>query len=584
MRLDPSFTEQVRNSVSIVGVISQYVRLKKTGLNHQGLCPFHSEKDPSFTVNENKQMFFCFGCNVGGDVIKFIQLIENISYPEAIRMLAERSGIHLPQTEGEAKSYEKKSRLMKAIQAARQFFSESLNESSLAQKYLANRQIEGTSIDGFGLGFAPGANSLMRRLSSQGFSKQELVDCGLLVQNDAGEHYDKFRNRIMFPISDLTGRTIAFGGRIIGDKQPKYLNSPETILYHKGSHLYGLNLARSTIRERDFAILVEGYFDCVIPYQTGVKNIVASLGTALTQGQVKILGRYTRNVIVSFDPDSAGTTAAIRSIDLFLAQGFQVNILRLPEGEDPDSFILSRGVSAYLAELKESEPYLDFLLNLFLSREKDPRTAKAKSSVAGKILPYLAKIPNRIQRSEYLSRISSRLRINQDALSFELRKYKQPSGNRSIHLLPEDDVTLAEKSLLAALLESDDPKHLASQLELKLFEGLRTEALFSKILELRNQNQEISVINLRELLDEEDRKFFDRIVVGGDDETFLEKDIKSCISALKDQYLERLSRQIQEEIEKEEKEGIASTRLIELLREKESIGRQRQASTPSLEN
>jgi DNA primase len=528
-------------------------------------------------------MFYCFGCNVGGDAIKFIQLIENITYPEAIRLLAERSGIPIPRSEAEEESYKKKTRLMKVMETARRFFSESLFNNPGAMEYLRNRTIRESTISTFSIGFAPGNNSLMRHLHSEGYTNRELLDCGLVIESETGDHYDRFRNRIIFPIFDLSGRTIAFGGRIIGEGQPKYLNSPETQLYHKGSNLYGLQLGRNAIRERDFAILVEGYFDCVVPYQAGVNNIVASLGTALTENQVKILGRYTRNVIVSFDPDSAGTSAAIRSIDLFLANGFQVNILRLPEGEDPDSFILKEGTPAYLEKLKESEPYLDFLLNLFLSQERNPQSPKAKSSVAGKLLPYLAKIPNRIQRSEYISRISSRLKISPEAFSFELRKHRKPVRENSIQVNFEDEISLAERSLLAALLETENPQDLASRLDMKYFEGLKTEALFLKILELRNQNSEISVINLREALNEKDLWIFDRIVVGGEGKNFLEKNIESCISALKDQYLDRLSLRIQEEIEKEEKDGVNSSRLNELLREKEKIRRRKQASSTSLD-
>jgi len=584
MRLDAGLTEQIRNSTNIVDLIGQYVRLKKAGSNYQGLCPFHSEKDPSFSVSESKQLFYCFGCNVGGDVIKFIQLIENVAYPEAMRMLAERAGISLPRSQEDARSFEKKERLQKAMEEARRFFRQTLAENGAAQEYLSGRQIKSSTIERFQLGYAQGGNRLMRRLYSAGFTEQELLDCGLIVRNDSGEHYDRFRNRIIFPICDLSGRTIAFGGRIIGDGQPKYLNSPETALYHKGSHLFGLNWSRNEIREKDFAILVEGYFDCMIPFQSGVRNIVASLGTALTENQVRLLGRYTRKVIVCFDPDSAGTRASIRSIDLFLTHGFQVNILSLPEGEDPDSFILNAGLSAYLEQLQKSRPYMDFLLELFLSQEKDPKSSRAKTSVASKILPFLAKVPNRIQRSEYISRIASRLRISQDALAFELRKYRRPATGRTPQLSLQpgiESASLAERSLLAAILNDPHPEKWVPHLDLKLFEGLITEKVFREIVELWCQNSEISVIDLRDRLEDQDRNLLDRIAMGEEDSAFLEKDIESCFSALRDNYLERLSRRIQEEIEKEERQGITSPRLVELLREKERIGRERQAFNPS---
>ncbi|MEJ2245528.1 MAG: DNA primase [Acidobacteriota bacterium] len=326
-----SVLDEVRNSVNIVSAVSEYVALKKRGHNYVARCPFHNEKTPSFNVNEEKQIFMCFGCGVGGDIFKFIMQMENFTFPEAVRFLAERNGISLPVSTMPTpeKPGSRVQDLRKIMADTADFYHRALVDSQEGQsalKYLYDRGIKSETIDTFRMGYAPpGGNALIHSMKSKGYSPEPMQECGLVKHSEDGNRlYDTFRGRIIFPITDVQGRTIAFGGRAMGDRQPKYLNSPETKLYNKSRNLFGLSFSKESIKERDHAVLVEGYMDFIIPFQHGVQNLVASLGTSLTAQQVELLGRYTREVVVSYDPDSAGLAATQRSLDLFLEGDFRV--------------------------------------------------------------------------------------------------------------------------------------------------------------------------------------------------------------------------------------------------------------------
>lgn len=577
MKLNDDLIERVRNSVNLVDLVANYVQLRKRGQNHWALCPFHSEKTASFSVSESKQIFKCFGCGEGGDVFRFLGQIENLSFPEAVRHLAERNGIPLPEAQsGEGKQDETRGRLLEMMARAQDFFVSSLAGHEGAKAYLCNRKIERSLIEDFGLGFAPAGSRLLELLNKQGFSDEEMSRGGLIRESSEGDHYAKFRNRITFPIMNLSGQIIAFGGRILGEGQPKYLNSPDTPLYKKGHHLYALNIARQGIRQKEFSILVEGYFDCIVPYQFGISNVVASLGTGLTRDQARLLGRYARKVVLNFDPDAAGVAAAMRSIDLFLAEGFRVNVLQLPAGEDPDSFLLKGGAQKYLELLKESAPFLDFLLTQFMAGQRDPFSPGGKRDIFSQLLPYLLKVPDRIERSEYVSRVASRLRLDESLLIREMRRNSRFDGKQA-RLVPEihREATLAEGILLGAVLEEDLIQDVFSRLDESLVEGLVTEKIFLAALGLWKRNQEINVIKLRERLEGEDQELLDRLTMGLQVVPVSRDSVFSSLEALGDVQLDRLSRQVQEEIAREEKEGKDSSRLAELLKKKESLRRQR---------
>ncbi|MCH8320753.1 MAG: DNA primase [Acidobacteria bacterium] len=577
MRFDDTFIEQVRNGISIVDLVGGYVRLQKKGKDYGALCPFHSEKTPSFTVSEAKQIFYCFGCQAGGDIFKFIMLMENLTFPESIHQLAESQGIPLPQStkRSEAESV-RRQRLLKILEIATHFFSQRLEEKKDALAYLKDRQITQETIHQFSIGYAPAGQHLLQELTGQGFDVKDVLACGLIKEGNSGGYYDNFRNRIMFPIHNLSGKTIAFGGRILGDGIPKYLNSPETPLYSKSRNLYPLDLTRNEIRKRDFAIIVEGYFDCIIPFHFGIRNVVASLGTSLTENQVKVLGRYTRNVITNYDPDSAGTAATLRSIDLFLEQGFRVNVLQLPSGEDPDVFLRKQGTEAYREKLKSSQSYLDFVLSQFMSQQRDSFSPKGKQEVVSHILPYLVKIPNPIERAEYVTRIASRLQLDESLLLLEMRKMpaRKRETPRFDYSVPVEQGTPAENILLVAMLEEKWAASTFEQLEPELFEGLRTEKIFQGIFQLKEQATEITTIRLRELISEEtDRNLIEEMALRSADFPLSEEDIRSSVQELRRMKDERLIRQLQEEIKAEEKENSNSDKIAELLVQKENLRR-----------
>jgi DNA primase len=487
-----SILDEVRNSINIVTLVSEYVALKKRGRNWEARCPFHNEKTPSFKVSEEKQIFMCFGCHVGGDALKFIMLIERLTFPEAVRLLAERMGIQLPRasetpahTEGLSPEL-----LRQAISEAAELYHSALlgsGEGSKPLAYLLDRGVTRETISRFKLGYSPTGNDwLLQQMQRKGYSPQVLEECGLVKRSEDGRIYEYFRGRIMFPITDIRGRIIAFGGRTMEDRPPKYLNSPEGKLYNKSRNLFGLSFSRDGIKKLDHAILVEGYMDFIIPFQHGIDNLVASLGTSLTQQQVQLLGRYTRNVVVSYDPDSAGVAAAQRSLDLFLEEDFQVRVLRLPEGKDPDAVVRSEGSSGYRARVNDSISYLDFVFENAASSRQSLDNPRNKVQVLNAILPYLAKLPNAVERSEYVSRFARKLRVEDQVLLAELKRAaKQRSPRlREAPLSSVGAMKFAEKRLLQALLNNTvlQPEILPQFLRQDL-ENLAAERIFTALLD-----------------------------------------------------------------------------------------------------
>ena len=487
--------EEIRNSTSIVAVISEYVSLKKRGRNHVALCPFHGEKTPSFNVNEERQIFRCFGCGEGGDAFKFLMLIEQITFPESVRLLAERQGIVLPSREQEKNvdvSYQDFDLMRGAMKKSVEFYCQYLSKADVAKRardYLKGRGISSESVARFGIGYSPrNGDVLLRFMEKNGFARQSLFDCGLIKQSAEANRppYDAFRGRIMFPISDARGRVIAFGGRTLTDAEPKYLNSPETKIYNKGRNLYGLSEARDGIKQVGSAVLVEGYFDLIVPFQHGVTHVVASLGTSLTPQQVKLLGRYTRDVVVSYDPDVAGVSAAQRSLDLFLEQDFKVKILRLPDGQDPDTFIRDAGADEFRSWLRQAASYLDFVLDSAMRMQGALDSPKDKVQVLNAILPYLARLPNAVERSDYVFRFARKLQIQDELVLAEVKKAAQQKKKKLSEVRTESpQVKFAEKRLLQVLLGNAELQNLIlSDCSAADFQGLAGEKIFRALLDL----------------------------------------------------------------------------------------------------
>ena len=399
-----SFAERVKQQADIVRVVGEYVRLKKTGQNFTGLCPFHQEKTPSFSVHPVKQMYYCFGCHEGGDVFKFVMAMERCEFPEAVRTVAEKCGIPIPRprerSPEERRENQQRTALVEMHREASVFFARQLHEGqegAVAMAYLEERGLNREAILRFGLGFAPSAGDALLRYLKTKYPEKLLDASGLFSRDQGGRMYDRFRRRIMFPIANESAKVIAFGGRAMGDDMPKYLNSPETPIYSKSNVLYHLDRAKESLRQNDFGILVEGYMDAIAVARAGLTNVVASCGTSLAESQIKLLSRFTRRVIVNYDPDAAGQAATERSLALLLEKEFDVRVLSLPGGADPDKFLKEQGAEAYRKLLAQAPTYLDYLISR--ARKMDRTTAEGKLASLNFLMPFVQRLPNRLLRS-----------------------------------------------------------------------------------------------------------------------------------------------------------------------------------------
>jgi DNA primase len=429
MLFPETFISEIREANDITEVISNYVSLKKSGSNYKGLCPFHSEKTPSFMVSPSKQIFHCFGCGEGGDVFRFLMQYENRAFPDAVRALAQRCGKPLPTVERspqEAAQQQERERIFEMNRTATELFVKARTGSEKATDYLRRRGVSDAVLTAFSIGYAPDSwDTLYSHLRKGGFRETEMERAGLVLQRKQGSGgYDRFRNRIMFPIADTYDRVLGFGGRVLDDSLPKYLNSPETPVFDKGSTLYGLNMAGQSIRKLDYAVLVEGYMDVVTAHQHGIRNIVATLGTSLTQGHIRRLRRYTRNLALFFDADAAGLKAAARCFDLCVPAGMKIKVVTLPPGEDPDSFIRASGKEGFAGRMAQAEPIMDFMIEQ-IRREELSRGLEGKVAAAERLSLLLAAIPNPVEQELYLQKVAAMLEIDAQTLKKSLRTVKR---------------------------------------------------------------------------------------------------------------------------------------------------------------
>jgi len=514
MRIPRGFSEELRNQADIVRIVSDYVSLKKKGRDWAACCPFHNEKTPSFYVSPVKQIFKCFGCSKGGSVFDFVMEIEGCSFPEAVRIVADKTGVAVPVETGDARESEEReslrAELIRFNQWAAEFFEQNMTETAEGRRaldYLSRRGVSEETRKTFRLGYAPNSYDAMSGyLRTRGASKSQIELSGLVTLKEAGGFYDRFRGRLMFPIHDTQGRIIAFGGRILGDGEPKYLNSPETALYTKGLHLFGLSHARDAIRQRAYAILVEGYMDFLIPFQAGVRNIVASLGTALTENQARLLGRYARRIVVNFDPDSAGQAATKRSLELLLTEAFRVNVLTLPDNLDPDEYIRAHGPEGYLKLLKGSQPFLDYVVDQAIKSNDQSRPA-GKVETINAILPYLRLVKDKIERAEHFGRIADRLKIDSSLIREEFKKAAEIRSERVSERAIKATLVVkpAERNLLEILINQSAVRRLMMfQMREEDYEALRTAQLFRLIFEFERKGVEASYHDLSQALDDDD--------------------------------------------------------------------------------
>ncbi len=420
-----NLSEQVRLKNDIVEVISEYgIQLKPSGNRYKALCPFHDDKTPSLSISPDSQLFYCFGCGVGGTVIHFVMRYEGISYGEALRKLAQRAGISLPGLP-QIETAPARDRLEGALQFALKFYHDQIfrSENRAALRYLRKRGVNGESIKTFKLGYAPqGWRNLLEAASKAGLKADDLLKAGVVAESrDGANLYDYFRNRIIFPIFDHQGKVVGFSGRSLDGSEPKYINTPETPLFHKGKLLYNLHLAKDHIRRSRRAVLVEGYMDVIIPYQFGVKNVVASSGTSLTEDQATLLKRYADEVIIVYDGDEAGINAAARGLTLLLKEGLRVRVATLPEGMDPDTFVRSNGGERFERYVENADDLIEFQLKL-ASKRGDIHRREVKMEAVRNLIGMISHVRNQIELSEYVRRIALELDLAEGAIRAELRR------------------------------------------------------------------------------------------------------------------------------------------------------------------
>jgi len=630
MTFPSDFAQTLKLQADIVRIVGDYVSLKKAGAqNYSGLCPFHKEKTPSFSVHATRQFYHCFGCSASGDVFSFVQKIENITFPESVRLVAQKLGVSLPKTvfssESEARDARLRTTLLEIHERACVFFQECLRrpEGARAREYLAGRGLDEATIKKFRIGFAPDSGFLLRDRLKGEFSQEALQESGLFSWKESNQHsaisiqqnregyafsgpeqaaskesaalaaraddgrrtthdslttenqeprvalssmYSKFRNRVLFPIANESGRVIAFTGRTLSADEkagPKYLNSPETAIYSKSRVLFNLDLAKEAIRALNYAILVEGQMDCISVFAAGFHNVIATSGTAFTAAQASLLGRFSKQAVVNFDPDAAGAKATERTLGLLIEEEFEIRVLTLEQGLDPDLFVRRKGKEAYAAALKKSQRYFDYLIER--ARAQFPvRSAEGKHKAVNYLLPHIQRVPSRIVRDELAEEIAQKLSIDSSVLRQELKHAAVARKSASVKTAPDAQITDAEKILIRALAsgtqlqgeestsdrsgEDDafDPARqarfvLASE---RLHVGIATESLIEALLNAPPETSDVMDIPLSA----DDRRLLAAVLMRDDEELTAEK-IEGATRALIRVQIRRRLEEIQRQLE-----------------------------------
>ena len=579
---------RVRDSVDIYDLVSGYVSLKKAGKNWLGLCPFHSEKTPSFNVNPAKQIFHCFGCGVGGDAFKFLELQEGLNFPEAVKHLAGRSGISLPESRpraDEKKSDDERKTLLKITAEAAEYFRRELEgpAGSAARAYLVKRGLTESVINDFSLGYArPEWDGLLKHLRQKGHSPALLEKAGLVVKRSEGEgHYDRFRARIIFPIRDISGQVIAFGGRVMDDSLPKYLNSPETPLYSKSNVLYCLDQAKEPARKQGYFIIVEGYLDAIACHQYGAKNAVATLGTALTDGHLRLMRRFAQKLMLIFDPDPAGVKATLRGFELFAGSGMKVNVVSLPDGDDPDTFLKKKGYEAFAACLKGSVKFMDFVLGQVV---KDGAAASIDEKVEreAEMLGFIARLPSGIEQDHYLKKTAEALNVDEATLRQDMAKKRTAhAGPRERTAVgataPKTQRPRAEEMLIHLMLRDDSvARSIRGQLTSEDFTDPLLRRIAKKIFDLLEHDSKLDMRAMQVEGDEEFNRLISHYSVRelewegeselSQKEETKNKNIMDCVSLIKQHDPEKKIKAIEKAMkDAEEKGDLEEQRRLQIL-------------------
>lgn len=446
-RYSEEIINEVRQSNDIVDVISQYMHLKRSGRNFFGLCPFHNEKSPSFSVSPDKQIFHCFGCGVGGNVITFVSKIEGLNFIETVQMLAERANIQLPTLENNVDSQKEilKDKVYKVNEFTAEYYHQNLYkpQAKMAQEYVKKRQLSNETLKSFRIGFSGKFDELYQELKKQGFGEQEILESGLVNKNDRGQYIDRYRNRLMFPICDVRGRVIAFGGRVLDDSKPKYINSPENIVYSKGRHLFGLNVAKKGDTKK--LLIVEGYMDVISLHQRGITNVVAPLGTALTEQQGWLLRKNAEQIILSFDSDEAGLQAKLRALDILQNMGCDLRILQMDGAKDPDEYIIKYGNARFKNLVDKALSVIEFKVKI-LQKNLNLENTNDKIKFLNEISTLISKIDNTIEREVYIEKIAKEYDISKEAIYAEVNKLTYKNTNNE-KILEKTKPVIAHKKI-----------------------------------------------------------------------------------------------------------------------------------------
>ena len=556
--------EEIRNRINIVDLVSEYITLKKAGRNYLGSCPFHKEKTPSFTVNAEKQIYHCFGCGEGGNAFSFLMKINNMTFPEAVRHLAGKLGVPLPSwefTPEEKSRQDLRESLHRVNQLAADYYAKTLRSTagSAGRGYLDKRMIKPEIIETFRLGYAPeGWRNLRDHLQREKVPLKQAEQAGLLVSRKDGDCYDRFRGRLMFPIEDINGNVIAFGGRIIGEGEPKYLNSPESSAYVKGRNLYGLARAKNAIRRDDYLIIVEGYFDLLALWNNGIPNVVATLGTALTREHVDLIKRYTGAVAVTFDTDAGGKAALERSMSLFLEKGLRAKAVVLPDGKDPDEFVLKHGKEAFLEEVERSRALVDYYIDEVIGhgRNIDDRRGALKGAI-----PFIAGIADPAERDQFMKRVSERLGVDEELVRREV-SLQHPAGREKEAPRPQRPTAAGIDRVELALIQimMENPSRIHDVVQGNVLAFFMSDTLKGLAETITTSHRKGQPLRLAEMID--------RIETGAVRETLLELTVSATPpdSAVSERLFDDTVKRIKERWYKERQRDLR----VRLLRAQEA--------------
>lgn len=571
IRYSDEIIEEIRQNNDIVDIISQYVHLTRKGRNYFGLCPFHNEKSPSFSVSPDRQIFHCFGCGVGGNVYTFLMKIEGITFKEAIEVLAERANIQLPKLENSAdsKKEELKAKVYKVNEFTAEFYHQNLYKptAKIAQEYVKNRHLNQETLEAYKIGFSGRFDELYKALKSQGFEEKEILESGLVNKNDNGTYIDRYRNRLMFPICDVRGKVIAFGGRVLDDSKPKYINSPENVVYSKGRHLFGLNIAKKDSAKK--ILIVEGYMDVISLHQRGITNVVGALGTALTEQQGWLLRKTTEQVILGFDADGAGQTAIARSIEILQNMGCDMRVLQIEGAKDPDEYIVKFGEGRFKLAVDNAISLVEFKVRN-LKKELNLENTGDKIKFLNQIAKILSKVENTIEREVYIEKIAKGYNISKEAIYAEVNKliYSNSKGDKilqskkqevkhikQVESTIDEDLKRRENTIIALLLDANievfnkikeriQPNDFKDEINKKIAEQLYDE--------LEKQNSNIN--RLIDTFDEETKNHITMVMATDYEIENMDKAVEDILSKYEREKLNSRKLEILKQLESEQNE------------------------------